>query len=108
MAALLTTTPLASASFARSIVRTTSSSSSGSRRIRPGSRPEAATASRRNWLRTVRMATPRIMSLSRISPPDQAATTGSVPPIPAPICKNGGSTKKASMARIATKTSSER
>ena len=74
-AVLLTTRPLARASSASSIVRTTSSSSSGSSRMRPGSRPDAATASSRNWLSTDRIATARPMPLSRSSPPRQVATT---------------------------------
>ena len=108
IAASLTTTPFFLASSATSIVRTTASSDSGKSGRRDGSLPAAAADSTRNRFTTARIATFRSSCPSRISPPLQRATTGSPAATFPPICRNGGSTKKASIARIATKTSRDR
>ena len=108
MAVLLTVRPISSACWASSISRTISSSPSGNAGSCEASRPATAAASIRNRLVSVRRATPRSSCPSRSSPPFQETTTGSAEAGPLPICRNGGSTKKANMARTATATSIDR
>ena len=108
IAVSLTTSPLARASSLTRIVRTTASSASGNSGSLAGSRPAATAASTKKRFTTDRMATLRSSWPSRISPPLQRAATGSPAGPPPPIWRNGGSTKNASIARIATATKSDR
>ena len=90
------------------MVRTTASSLSGKSGSRDGSRPAAAADSTKKRFTTDRIATSRSSWPSRMSPPAHWATTGSPGPLPPPIWRKGGSTKKASIARIATATRRDR